>query len=217
MKAKFFWIALFSICGCAISAQTSDYTSYLSKARECITSGNCEAAQRNYNVYKDLSGKVDYKLEEAIRDCKNSKSSSLAEYVDLGLPSGTQWKIVNEGSLMTYEEAVNRYGNKMPSKDQFEELLTYCEQSWTGSAMKVTGPNGKFIVFPADGRFDCSGQYRNDNNIDYWSRTRFSDGTAYGIFFKGSTYTINGNTMSSIGGCRGNAEKCYKFAVRLVR
>lgn len=80
--------------------------------------------------------------------------SQETEYVDLGLPSGTLWKNVNEGgdyAHYTHDEAVSRFGNNLPSKQQFEELKNKCRWTWIGNGYKVTGPNENFITFPAAG------------------------------------------------------------------
>ena len=48
-----------------------------------------------------------------------------AEYVDLGLPSGTLWKKTNEGgtySRFTYGEAYGRFRSKLPTYEQYIEL-----------------------------------------------------------------------------------------------
>ena len=71
-------------------------------------------------------------------------------YVDLGLPSGTLWKNENE-AICDHDDAVSRFGNRLPTKQQFEELINECEWTWTGSGMKVTGPSGDFITLPAEG------------------------------------------------------------------
>ena len=55
------------------------------------------------------------------------------------------------GRDLTYDEAMERYGNMLPTKEQFEELKTKCQWTWTGSECRVTGPNGSFIVLPAEG------------------------------------------------------------------
>lgn len=133
------------------------------------------------------------------------------DYVDMGLPSGTQWKIINENGLMTFDDAVRTYGNQMPTQQQFEELIGYCQWEWTGRGIKFTGPNGKFIVLQDYGKYDCSGNYENRHDVKYWSRTELSDKAAYGIFYKyldESAATI---------GLRGDAERCNRFAIRLVR
>ena len=47
-----------------------------------------------------------------------------AGYVDLGLPSGTLWKDKNEeGGFYTYDQAVSKFGNKLPTKDLVRKKL----------------------------------------------------------------------------------------------
>lgn len=99
------------------------------------------------------------------------------DYIDLGLSSGTKWKVVNEKNaadpeydFFTYDEAVAAFGDKLPSKEQCEELVNECSLTWTGSGCKMVGPNGKSISFPASG-------YRGSELFDvgsagyYWSST----------------------------------------------
>lgn len=74
-----------------------------------------------------------------------------AQYVDLGLPSGTKWKSTNEEGFYTCEQAMEKFGRYVPTKAQWEELLDYCSWVWTGRGCKVTGPNGRSIFLPADG------------------------------------------------------------------
>ncbi len=84
------------------------------------------------------------------------------EWVDLGLPSGTKWKDKNEADgLYTYDEALRRFGDKLPTKNQFKELKDYCIWTWVGSGYNVVGPSGKSIFMPAAGYRDCYG------DVDY--------------------------------------------------
>ena len=90
--------------------------------------------------------------------------SILSDYVDLGLPSGTLWKNANEGgdnARYTYDEAVSRWGSKLPTKEQLVELKNKCRWKWTTrkgvKGYKVIGPNGKSIFLPATGYRDCNG------------------------------------------------------------
>ena len=96
-------------------------------------------------------------------------------YVDLGLPSGTLWKNANEGgdyARYTYNEAVSRFGNKLPTKQQLEELKSKCTWTWTGSGYKVTGPNGNSITLPAAGVRHCDGDVGGVGGLGfYWSST----------------------------------------------
>ncbi|MCQ2318846.1 MAG: hypothetical protein MJZ90_08025 [Bacteroidales bacterium] len=75
-----------------------------------------------------------------------------AGYVDLGLHSGTLWKDKNEeGGFYIYDQAMSKFGNELPTKEQFEELKSSCKWAWTGSGYKVTGPSGASIYLPAEG------------------------------------------------------------------
>lgn len=79
-------------------------------------------------------------------------------YVDLGLPSGTLWNSQNERDMWTYDDAVKRFGNRLPSKEQWEELKDKCQWKWTDQGYKVIGPNGNYIFLTADGRIDRYGK-----------------------------------------------------------
>lgn len=83
--------------------------------------------------------------------------SANAQYVDLGLPSGTLWKQENEsGGFFSYGEAIRNFGDKLPTKAQCEELKKYCTWNWGwtskyGEGYTVTGSNGNQIFIPALG------------------------------------------------------------------
>ena len=127
-------------------------------------------------------------------------------YVDLGLPSKTLWKDKNEGgNFHTYEEAVGRFGNKLPTKQQLEELKNRCIWTWTGNGYKVTGPNGNSITLPAAGY-----RYGFVQNVGmcgyYWSSTTQHPRSAWHLYFSSIETSINGH---------GNYDK--GFSVRLVQ
>lgn len=94
-----------------------------------------------------------------------------AQYVDLDLPSGTKWKTSNEQGFYNYADAVTYYGTNLPKDWQFQELIDYCEWTWTGKGYKVTGPNGRYFVLPADGCFggsyNLNGKWISDENNVY--------------------------------------------------
>ena len=94
-------------------------------------------------------------------------------WVDLGLPSGTLWKRQNESGFYTYEEAINRFGNKLPERHHFVELINECTWIWMDEyGYKVVGPNGNSITFPAAGYRFCSGDFYNVGPYGrYWSST----------------------------------------------
>lgn len=110
-------------------------------------------------------------------------------FVDLGLPSGTLWKNANEGgdnARYTYNEAVSRFGNKLPTKEQLEELKNKCTWTWIGNGYKVTGPNGNSIFLPAAGylRYDSDGDaYYVGTYGYYWSSTPSGSNCAWRLAF----------------------------------
>ena len=127
-------------------------------------------------------------IEEAKRKEKQRRDELARQgYVDLGLPSGTLWKKENEGgnsAYYTYDEAVSKFGNKLPTKKQLEELKNKCKWTWTGNGLKIIGPNGNSLFFPAAG-YDYG-------NVDvyyvgsigyYWSSTECGSNSAYALDF----------------------------------
>ena len=149
--------------------------------------------------------------EERLRKEQELKRQELLAqgYLDLGLPSGTLWKNANEGgnyARYTYNEAVSRFGNKLPTKQQLEELKSKCTWTWTGSGYKVIGPNGNSIYLPAAGYRNCYGDVWSVGTLSgYWSSTpNNSDHACYLSFSSSEVYMyVNGR-------CRG-------YSVRLVQ
>ena len=74
------------------------------------------------------------------------------EYVDLGLPSGTMWAESNEEGYFDYEDAVAKYGDSLPTRNQLKELREECVWEGLPDGFKVIGPNGKSIVLTAEGK-----------------------------------------------------------------
>ena len=127
-------------------------------------------------------------------------------YTDLGLPSGTIWKNFNATGFYTYDEAVSQFGNRLPSKEQWEELKAECQWSWTGSGYKVTGPNGNSISLPAAGFRNCNGSVIGVGSLGYyWSSTPKGSGGAWILDFNsGSVYMYD-------------YDRCSGQSVRLVQ
>ena len=108
----------------------------------------------------------------------SSTSSSLSQpskivpkgYVDLGLPSGTLWKEYNESGFYTYNDAIQKFGNRLPTKEQLQELKDKCSWEWLAGTYKVTGSNGNCIGLPAEG---CPDGFDWEANVRgyYWSST----------------------------------------------
>lgn len=116
------------------------------------------------------------------------------EYVDLGLPSGTKWKTVNEKGYFKYDDAVALFGKELPSKEQWEELKEKCKWVWVDgdgdiqSGYYVVGPNGKRIFLPAAGRDSKAFNFVGTDGY-YWSSSLYDVYYAwYASFYSGGVY-----------------------------
>ena len=89
------------------------------------------------------------------------------EYVDLGLKSGKLWSTMNYGASKKEQSGYYRstsisyfssWGDKwrMPTKEDFQELINECEWTWTSSndviGYMIKGPSGKTMFLPAAGK-----------------------------------------------------------------
>ncbi len=103
---------------------------------------------------------------------KNTFISESKAYIDLGLPSGTLWCNLNEEGLYTHDDAVIRFGDALPTTEQWKELQNSCQWTWNGNGYKIVGPNGASIILPAAGRRLCDGTPERGDGY-YWSATPF--------------------------------------------
>ncbi|MBO7134104.1 MAG: hypothetical protein J6W06_08105 [Bacteroidales bacterium] len=154
--------------------------------------------------------KIEQEYAEIGRQIERQRKAALKAqgYVDLGLPSGTLWKNKNEdGGFYTYEQAVSKFGSKLPTKEQLEELKNSCTWTWTGSGYKVVGPSGASIVLPAAGYRDCRGTVDLvGSGGRYWSSTPKGSDNAWCLIFKS-----NGVGFDILN------DRCYGRSVRLVQ
>ena len=138
--------------------------------------------------------------------CFMALAINAQSFVDLGLPSGTKWKTQNQSGFYTYDEAVAQFGNRLPTKDQLDELTIECSWEWTGNGYKVTGPNGNSIVLPAEGFRMCNGGvYEVGSCGIYWSSTPYSTETAWNL----------SSSSDGVGVC--DYGRCNGQSVRLVQ
>jgi hypothetical protein len=85
MKTRTFLLALFAMVAFGLNAQT-DSTYYLHKALQKLEEGDCEAAQKSYNIYKELDGEEKPSVQISIDDCfagKQQQSNSKKSKIDL--------------------------------------------------------------------------------------------------------------------------------------
>ena len=133
----------------------------------------------------------------------HDRNSEVQEYVDLGLPSGTLWKTYNEKGYYDYDSASRKFGDSVPTVQQWEELKRCCKWAWKGNGYKITGNNGKCIILPAMGNDDGLGYDLVGFSGYYWANKKASE----------DVYVIQFNSEDF---------KCYevsssrKLSVRLV-
>lgn len=130
------------------------------------------------------------------------------QYVDLGLPSGTLWKKWNEDNLYEYQEAVNQFGNQIPTKKQWEELISLCQWQLTNNGYRVVGPNGNSINLVEDGFVMCNQTEKlSVGGIGIYTSSTSSNEEEFYWSLVISADKHFGNDISD----------CWKKSVRLVR
>ena len=126
-------------------------------------------------------------------------------YVDLGLPSGTCWKAVDEPGFFTYLSAKYYYGEALPNRAQVKELLYNCTWKWTGKGYRVTGPNQNSIYFPFAGYKDCDEDLHYDGSAAVlWTLDNAGSNYAY-------VYVLSDKQRSIL-----EESNCWGCSVRLV-
>ena len=120
----------------------------------CTLYGYVKYEDRDETVYGEPQ---DYDLDY-YEYCPNDNHP---HWIDLGLPSGTQWRCCNEGASAPEDYGGHyRFGYvpSAPTDEQFSELSLECKSIWTTlngvKGRKFTGPNRGSVFFPAAGGFE---------------------------------------------------------------
>ena len=106
---------------------------------------------------------------------------------------------------------------RMPTFDQIKELLDECKWTWTKQngvkGMKVTGPNGNSIFFPASGcRLSSTGSLYNVGSLGYyWSASANYGSYGHNLYFNSSYWSWNYNNRANGFPVRAVAEE---FAIK---
>lgn len=141
-------------------------------------------------------------------------------YVDLGLPSGVKWKDENENGGLYGYDAIRKYGDQVPTKEMYEELVEQCEWVWVNDngfvGYKVTGPNGKYIKLPAKGCETISwGVMSVDALGVYWTSSPFGSHLSWYLNISSySTRIMDGNHGSA---SSGGGQRYIGRSLRLVQ
>ena len=119
------------------------------------------------------------------------ETSPKAEYTwENSVTGGEQMSDISGNAQ--YDAAAANWGGswRMPTKDEMQELVDYCEWEWTQvngvNGSKVIGPNGSCIFLPAAGRRHGSSPSDAGSCGLYWSSTPSDyddDGYAYYLYF----------------------------------
>lgn len=132
----------------------------IGKANEAIDKAIALAYADGYrDGYKDRE-------EEIPVDLRDNK----AEYVDLGLPSGTLWsreyeKNRDENLYTVLRDAV-KYN--IPTREQCLELYRECRFKDVGNKIYCIGPNGKVILFSSTGYKEIGNEAILANTISFF-------------------------------------------------
>lgn len=127
------------------------------------------------------------------------------EYVDMGLPSGTLWASKNEKGYFTFDEAVEKFGNSLPARWQFCELIDNCDcvfDSVKKALICKSRLNGNTIELPALGyrSGDSVVMYGVGRRGDYWScTTNVNYGCGYLYFNLSGNVEVEVNYYNSDG------------------
>lgn len=136
----------------------------------CNVGANSPSDYGNYYAWGETTTKTDYTEE-------NSKTYNK--------------KIGEIRGNASYDAARANWGAtwRMPTKEEFEELLNNCTWTWTTrggeKGYQVTGPNGNSIFLPAAGIRSGTSFINVGFYGGYWSSTSYEDNTwcAYGLNF----------------------------------
>ncbi len=144
----------------------------------------------------DKSNDTEKQETKSLIDDETTKADTIPEgYLDMNLPSGTIWKVENETSpiFINFNDAVKQYGDKLPTAEQWEELLNVCTWTWDGmGGYNVVGPNGNFLYFGSAG-------YSTWDGIDkewaeagyYWTSTPEGADKAIYLHFDEKSYKLD--------------------------
>lgn len=149
------------------------------------------------------------------------KANSQSDFIFLALPSGTVWKMSNEEGFYTYEEAQKKFGAKLPTKKQWQELIDCCSWTWTGKGYKVTDKKGTSIYIPANGYKSSFGNLLGkDENAFYWALSPNDTTSTYssGLWIERKKAGKDKGVIEIIDNILlYNSKKNYHQSVRLVK
>ena len=108
------------------------------------------------------------------------------KFIDLGLPSGNLWATENEVAengqplYATFDEAVKQYGENLPTREDWQELLDNVPHLWDKNRMGMlfVARNGAELFLPDMGYRTTDG-FNMQYYSNYWSATSKDANNAY--------------------------------------
>ena len=109
----------------------------------------------------------------------------LRGWVDLGLPSGKLWCIDNEYGYFTFDEAVEKFQDQLPTIEDWQELIDNTTKRFDKlrKGLVLKAPNGKMLFLPTMGLCYAQGVQGVGSIGFYWSATPHNSDGAMGMFF----------------------------------
>lgn len=128
------------------------------KSISCTFNNLSETEQYKLNPKIKIFG-YEMLASESVETSDICPDDNHPHWIDLGLPSGTLWACCNQGASKP-EDYGGHYtqgqADSAPTQNQFDELMTKTiNGGWEilngVNGLKITGPNGNSIFFPAAG------------------------------------------------------------------
>lgn len=165
--------------------------------------------QEEFSIEDALPGQLSFIIDAIPEKEPTGFDIDSVEFIDLGLQSGLLLATENvkdedgNDALLSFDEAVEKYGKYMLTKEQWAEVFEHCSYKWDEErkGLLLTGPNGNTVFLPAAGYRGSAGVGDVGSYGYYWSSTPYSNGVndAYDVYFysgnmnpQGSNYRYNG-------------------------
>jgi len=189
MRKLILSLAIVALCQVSVFGQKK-YEMVVEKTDGTEATFQVEDIKRVY--FREQNNSGGGQTEEPSVSYTSCPDANHPHWIDLGLPSGTQWRCCNEGAsapeeyggYYTFDQA---QAYNPPSRDQIKELDGNCSYAWTTqngvSGRKFTGPNGGTIFLPAaGGRWNGELDFVGSRGY-YWSSTPYDGDYFYTLDF----------------------------------
>ena len=204
MRKLILSLAIVALCQVSVFGQKK-YEMVVEKTDGTEATFQVEDIKRVY--FREQNNSGGGQTEEPSVSYTSCPDTNHPHWIDLGLPSGTQWRCCNEGAsapegyggYYTFDQA---QAYNLPSRDQTKELVDNCSYAWTTQngvkGGKITGPNGGTIFLPAAG-YVWGGELRYVGyRGEYWSSTPIGEYNVYDLYFgSGGEYRDSYSTRSA--------------------